>query len=42
MLFLGVSDGKIRIVHAYSIGKPVSLDALEPWSDILTMVEFRG
>lgn len=42
MLCLGESDGKLWIVHAHSIGQPVSLAPLDPWSAMLGMVEFHS
>ena len=41
MLYLGESNGQLWIVHAHSIGQPVSVASLDPWSAMLGMVELR-
>ena len=41
MFFLGVEEGRIKIIHAHSIGNPVSLESIDPSGDLLTMAEFR-
>ena len=41
MLYLGESDGQVWIIHAHSIGQPVSIAALDPRSAMLAMVELR-
>ena len=41
MLYLGESNGQLWIVHAHSIGQPVSIASLDPWSAMLSMVELK-
>ena len=41
MLYLGESDGQVWIVHAHSIGQPVSTAPLDPWGTMLAAVELR-
>ena len=41
MLYLGESDGQLWIVHAHSIGQPVSVAPLDPSSSMLVMAELR-
>ena len=41
MLYLGESDGEVWIIHAHSIGQPVSVAPLDPWGSMLAMAELR-
>ncbi|MBO4491739.1 MAG: SH3 domain-containing protein, partial [Lentisphaeria bacterium] len=41
MLYLGESDGQQWIIHAHSIGQPVSIAPLDIRSSMLAMVELR-